>query len=110
MLVGLLALLLRRRRVRLRLVVLSLLVVVRRLQVVMRGGGMVRRRLMMALVGRMLRRRGHVGPTFPRVPDARCVMGRNRERQGTRVPWLGCYCSRMRRALRFDDGEISERR
>ncbi len=63
-LMRLLAVLQRRRRVRFRLVVLPLLVVVRRLQVVVRGGGVVRRRLVMALVGRMLARRGHVEPTF----------------------------------------------
>lgn len=60
-LVRLLAVLLRRRRVCLRLVMLPLLVVMCRLQVV------ARRRLVMALVGRMLARRGHSEPTFPRL-------------------------------------------
>ncbi len=69
-LMRLLAVFLRRRRVRLRLVVLPLRVVVRRLQVVVRGRRVVRRRLVMALVGGMLARRRHVGPTFP------CVAGR----------------------------------
>ncbi len=63
-LVPLLAVLLRRRRVRLRLVVLAHLVVVGCLQVVVGGRRVVRRRLVMALVGRVLARRGHVGPTF----------------------------------------------
>jgi len=66
-LVRLLAVLLRRRRVRLRLVMLPLLMVMCRLQVVVRGRRVVRRRLVMALVGRMLRRRGHSEPTFPHV-------------------------------------------
>ena len=66
-LVRLLTVLLRCRRVRLRLVVLPLLVVMRRLQVMVRGRRVVRRRLVMALVGWVLARRGHGGPTFPRL-------------------------------------------
>jgi len=66
-LVRLLAVFLRRRRVRLRLVMLPLLMVMCRLQVVVRGRRVVRRCLVMALVGRMLARRGHSEPTFPRL-------------------------------------------
>ena len=81
-LVGLLAVLLRRRRVRLRLVMLPLLMVMRRLQVVVRGRRVVRRRLVMALVGRMLRRRGHIKPTFPCLAGRPLRHGRNSKPSG----------------------------